>query len=173
LRRVEDSRLLLRWRGAYAEPSLRQSLHGYFAAQGISPERIELRGDCGAEHPLAVYHDVDITLDPHPYSGSTVTFESLWMGVPVVTWPADAMVGRWSAALLGHLGLEPLIAAGPDDYVDRAAALAASAEWRSRLRTTLRQRVMASSLCDGAAKTRQVERLYRAFWRRWCKARNV
>ncbi|MBC7907745.1 MAG: hypothetical protein H7Y60_13515 [Rhodospirillaceae bacterium] len=173
LHRVPHSRLLLRFRDAFADPALRRQLHDFFAGRGIGADRLDLRGDCGADHPLAIYREVDITLDPHPFSGSTVTFESLWMGVPVVSWPGDAMVGRWSAALLGAVGLRDLIASGAEDYVARAAALAAQSERRDALRADLRPRIAASSLCDGPAKTRQIERLYRAFWRRWCNERTV
>ncbi|HLN23592.1 MAG TPA: hypothetical protein VK558_06375 [Patescibacteria group bacterium] len=167
LRRVAESRLLLRWRDAYDDPVLCQDLRNFFSARGISADRLELRGRADG-HPLNIYNDVDITLDSYPFSGSTVSLESLWMGVPVITWSGAGMVGRWSAALLNAVGLGHLVATDGADYIERAAALAAAEDFRDGLRLTLRDRVATSPLCYGPGKCRQVERLFRAIWRRWC-----
>ncbi len=170
LRRVDGASLLLKWRDAYGDPDLQRELYRFFSARGIAADRLDLRG--GTEgNPLAVYHDVDITLDPHPISGSTVSFESLWMGVPVITWPGDTMIGRWTAAMLPFLGLGHLVTGSGDDTIAQAAALAAQPDIRARLRESLRGCVGRSALCDGVARTRQIERLFRAFWRRWCELR--
>ena len=50
--------------------------------RGVSAEQVEImpwRPDI-AEH-LALYHRVDIALDPFPYNGGTTTCHALWMGV--------------------------------------------------------------------------------------------
>ena len=53
---------------------------------------------------------MDVALDPIPYGGATTTAEALWMGVPVVSLQGEGMVGRISASLLHHAGLERWIA---------------------------------------------------------------
>jgi predicted O-linked N-acetylglucosamine transferase (SPINDLY family) len=108
-------------------------------------------------------------LDPFPFTGSTTTFEALWMGVPVVTLRGDRMAGRWSASMLRALGLEELIADTPGGYAEIAAGLAQDAGRLAGLRGSLRERVAGSALCDGRGRARQVERIYRALWRRWCR----
>ena len=45
---------------------------------------------------------------PIPYGGATTTAEALWMGVPVISLLGTGMVGRLSASLLHHAGLEYL-----------------------------------------------------------------
>ena len=167
LKAVPRSRLVLRHRDAYADPACQESVSAAFAGHGIAPGRIDFRG-APQDHPLAIYHDVDVTLDPFPFSGSTVTFESLWMGVPVVTLPGDTMIGRWSAAILSAIGQSNCVAADKKQYVDIAVALAENQTRLNTLRCQLRGRVQSSSLCNGRRKTVQVERLFRAAWVRFC-----
>ena len=60
---------------------------------------------------------MDVALDPIPYGGATTTAEALWMGVPVISLKGEGMVGRLSASLLHHSGLEHWIANNIDSYI--------------------------------------------------------
>ena len=51
-----------------------------------------------------------------------------------------------------------------DEFVARAAALAGDLDRLRDLRATLRQRIGASSLCDGPAYARNVEAAFRDMW---------
>ncbi|MBF0095421.1 MAG: hypothetical protein HQL34_12880, partial [Alphaproteobacteria bacterium] len=112
-------------------------------------------------------------LDPFPFSGSTTTFEALLMGVPVVTLRGRTMAGNWTAGMLRGLGLDHLTAGTPEAYLALAKGLAADAGARADLRAGLRAHLARSPLCDHLRKTRQIERLYRAVWRRWCFTRSA
>ena len=90
------------------------------------------------------------------------------MGVPVVTLTGDTVASRWSASILHALKLDDLIADTPDRFVARAAALASDAERLKTMRAVLRDRIRSSPLIDGRLRARQIERVYRAVWRRWC-----
>ena len=85
LQQVPDSCLLLKSK-QFADDHVRQRFLDLFSACGIAAERMRLlpRVASTAGH-LAVYHQVDIGLDPFPYNGTTTTCEALWMGVPVIT----------------------------------------------------------------------------------------
>lgn len=169
MHQVPGSRLALKYRNLYGVPGLRRRMVDAFAGLGIAADRLDFRAsvDSSPDH-MDGYRSIDIALDPFPFCGSTTTYEALWMGVPVVTLPAAFMVGRWSASMLKAVGLEEMIATDPADYVAICRALAAEPQRLAELRSGLRGRVAASSLCDGARKARQLERLYRAMWRRWC-----
>lgn len=169
LKRVPDSRLLFRFRDHYRSSILRDRVMTALTGAGIDPSRIEILVRETPDAPgLSLYNRIDIALDPVPFTGSTSTFEALWMGVPVVTLSGETMVGRWSSSMLKAVGLEALVAGTPAGYAEVAARLALDPEQLAVLRAELRQRVSGSPLCDGPRRVRQLERLFRAFWRRWC-----
>jgi len=80
-----------------------------------------------------------------------------------------------SAGILGCVGLDELIAADEADYVDRATALASNPDRLRDLRRSLRDRVAASPLCDGAGFTADMEQVIRTMWCAWVdeRAENV
>ncbi len=147
LNAVPDSRLLLTADG-FGDASTIARCQKKFAASGIAPSRLDLRATAPHEDALATYNEIDIALDPHPYSGCLTTCEALWMGVPVLTWPGKTFAGRHSASFLTTVGLRDWIADGPEDYVrvltDKCSDLSALND----LRLGLRDRVAASPLCD-------------------------
>jgi predicted O-linked N-acetylglucosamine transferase (SPINDLY family) len=65
--------------------------------------------------------------------------------------------------------LPELIAESPDDYIRIATLLAADADRRDELRSTLRARMLASPLMDAAGFAKEVEAAYRYMWRTWCE----
>ncbi len=173
LARVPGSRLVLKYRSYYRSAALRERIEEVFLRAGVAADRLDLGGDheTMGDH-LANYSRVDIALDPTPFTGSTTTFESLWMGVPVVTLCGDFMAARWSASILHRVGLDDLVAQTPDAYVSCAVHLAADTDRLRQLRGSLRADVAASILCNGPAMTRHYQRLLRAMWRKWCKSLN-
>ena len=56
-----------------------------------------------------------------------------------------------------------------DEYVRKAIELTRDLQRLSELRQGLRQRMLASRLCDAPAFVRQLEDVYRGLWQRWVK----
>ncbi len=169
LNAVPRSRLLLKTR-SFNDPQVAEAWRSRFVAAGLAAERLEIRGRSRtvAEH-LAHYGEVDLALDPFPYTGSTTTCEALWMGVPVVSLRGSSYVGRMTASLVKTIGAEELIADSPAEYVAIARNLAADAPRLAAYRRSLRDAMAASSICDGPAYTRALEQLYRGMWQRVCE----
>jgi predicted O-linked N-acetylglucosamine transferase (SPINDLY family) len=171
LERVPGSRLVLRYFNQFQAGPLRERVLAAMGSHGIEAARIDWGGtDTSAAGHLAQYATVDVALDPFPFTGSTTTFEALWMGVPVVSLIGHSVVSRWTYAMLRQVGLGELGAATPDAYVEIAARLAADRERLTQLRSSLRATVSASALCDARRTTRHLERAQRAVWRRWCRS---
>lgn len=167
LRAVPDSRLLLKARPLH-DPALRDRIRARFAAAGVEPDRLDLRGWSSHSAMLAEYGDMDVALDPRPFSGGLTSCEALWMGVPMVTWPGDTPAGRQSAHFLTLLGLPDLVARSAPEYVEIAAGLIRDPARLAGLRAGMRERMMASPLLDGAGFARGLEDALRGEWRRWC-----
>jgi len=167
LQAVPASRLLLKSINL-SDPVVRRRLEEAFAAHGIGRDRLELRGPSSHAAMFEEYGDVDIALDPFPFTGGITSCEALWMGVPIVTMPGERPVSRQTAGLLKVLGLNELIAGDEEEYVRIAVALASDAERLLGLRTGLRPRMTASPLCDSAGMMRRVETAYRRLWQEWC-----
>jgi predicted O-linked N-acetylglucosamine transferase (SPINDLY family) len=134
---------------------------------GIGADRLELLGYGSHVQTFAAYAEVDIALDPFPFSGCATSLDALWMGVPVVTRIGETMVSRQTASLLTSLELQDLIAENADDYVHRALDLANDAARRRDLRTTLRERVR-TKLCDVDRHAQELSVALREAWRLWC-----
>jgi len=170
LRRVPAARLLMKGKGG-ADIVLREQLYRAFAARGIAPHRIEMAAfSARADDHLAQYRRVDLALDTFPYNGVTTTLEALWMGVPVVAMAGRHSVARQGVSILGAVGLEALVAASPEAYLALAVGLATDPERLAALRRGLRERLLASPLCDAVGFARRLEGLYRQLWRRACGA---
>jgi protein O-GlcNAc transferase len=162
LREVPGSRLLLKG-GHPDDHGLREGVLSRFAAAGAEVSRVEfLARTKSIEEHLALYRRVDVALDPFPYNGTTTTCEALFMGVPVVTLAGETHAGRVGVSLLRCIGEEGLIARDEDEYV----RLASGAVGRGR--AELRQKLLASPLCDGPGFARRMEAALRGAWAAWC-----
>lgn len=153
---VPDSRLMLKWRTLVDEP-LCAAIRKAFAQRGIDPQRLELRPASFHVDVLKEYADIDIALDPFPFTGGLTSCEALWMGVPVVTWPQSRVVSRQTFAFLSAIGLPELAAQDADEYVRIAISLAGDPGRLVALRSEMRTKMQASPLMDVAGFTRQLE----------------
>ncbi|KIL99047.1 TPR domain protein putative component of TonB system [Paramagnetospirillum magnetotacticum MS-1] len=167
LHRVPGSRLVLKW-PHLAWKEVASPLREAFAAQGIDPDRLELRGNSPPSQLLAEYGDVDIALDPFPYCGAFTSCEALWMGVPVVTLAGPRPFSRQSLALLSAMGLEGDLARFDlAEYEDLAVSLAANLPRLEELRRELRP-AMRRTIGDSAAHLAALEQVFRQVWTAWC-----
>ena len=148
LLKVPHLRILLK-SPAFASQSVKQRLLRVFDANDVDPSRITLleRSPDTQSH-LSTYHQIDFTLDTFPYNGTTTTFESLYMGCPVITMKGQCHRSRVSSSILTHLGHPEWIASNPESYIDRAADLASSPAFLLEIRRSLRAELLESPLCD-------------------------
>jgi len=167
LLRAPQCRLTLK-AAAFEARSTCESVLNRFSAHGVASTRIDLRPFTSAPQMMQEYADVDVVLDPFPYNGATTTCDALAMGLPSVTLAGATMAGRQGEAILTACGLADWVARTPNDYVERALKAADAGLGGPQERDELRQRFLASPLCDAPRFARALEALYRKAWRRWC-----
>jgi len=157
LRAVPEATLRLRGSGLDDPETARWLLHERFGAHGVEHDRIELQGFGSHVDTLAAYADIDVALDPFPFSGCATSCDALWMGVPVVTLAGETLVSRQSASLLSSVGLGEFATLSRDDYIATAVRLAGDVALRARLRTELRDRAR-EGFADAESFAREFER---------------
>lgn len=157
LSRVPGSRLYLKSL-SLGDVSVKQDVLAKFAEEGVAPERVILKvvTSTPLEH-LQEYAQVDIAFDTFPYHGTTTTCEALWMGTPVITLAGSTHVSRVGVSLLQNVGCAELIAYSPEDYIEKAVALAQAPQKLINLRENLRAMMAGSPLMDAAGVTHELE----------------
>lgn len=166
LQRVPGSRLLLKYRG-FDNPPVQVRFRELFAQCGIGPERLELVAPSLHLGLLEAYNQVDVGLDPFPYSGGITTCEALWMGVPVITCPGATFASRHSQTHLSNAGQAQFVARDFDHYVELAVEWAQDLPRLAAVRAGLRAQLAASPLCDAPRYAQNFQQLMRNAWRRW------
>lgn len=161
MQQLPESRLVLKWK-SYGDPETAAQLLFRCAVWGLPPQRVELRPASSYEQLLAEYGDIDIALDPFPFSGAMTTCEALGMGVPVVTLRQLRPVSRQSHAILCSLGLETLSASTPRSYRALVLKLAADEPLRRQLRSDLPRLLRNAATANRARLAEILEAFFRS-----------
>lgn len=170
LNAIPDSRLLLKG-AAYRSEYICRRIADQFDAYGIERQRLSFEAFTPPPEAFQTYNEIDIVLDPWPFSGCTTTCEALWMGVPVVTLPQQTEASRHTASFLTALGMVEGIAHNDQHYKEIAVSLAQDEERRAYLRQNLREDFLNSAACDAEGCGRHLSAFIRSAWREWCGER--
>jgi len=160
---VPDSRLRL-----LVDRAFSTAVAARFSRYGIDPSRLEMVYRGKRSSYLASFGGIWVHLDTFPYNGHTTTCDALWMGVPTVSMAGATHVQRAGYSVLSAVGLSNLVANSPEQYLQIATYLANDRSRLTDLRQSLRSRLQASPLGDAAGLAREIEKVFRAEWHRWC-----
>ena len=136
-------------------------------AREVSRERlIFARRSKGMEQHLARLGLADLGLDTRIYNGHSMTADTLWAGVPVLTLCGGHFASRVAESLLRAVGLEELAAKTPEELRERILRLGRCAQERQALRDKLRHNLTRWPLFDTERHTRHVEEALRTMVQR-------
>jgi len=167
LRTVTESKIIVK-HFALDEAFLRDALVGRFVAQGVAQDRVVCMGSSERRDHLLAFGNVDISLDPFPHNGGASTWESLYLGVPVIAKLGNGPTSRSAAAILKGVGLDDWIADDGDGYVAIAQKYASMPSYLEKLRADLPAKIANSPAGNVSIYTQKVEAGYRQFWRDYC-----
>lgn len=163
---VPNSRLFLK-SGPYDSAELREHILDVLKANGVEAERVRFEGQSHHFELFERYNEVDVALDPWPYSGGLTTCEAMLMGVPVVTLPGPTFAGRHSATHLVNAGMPELVVNSWDEYRARVLDLISDLNSLSTIRQHLRQILLESPVCNGEKFAGHLASALRAIWQRY------
>ena len=134
LRAVPASRLVI---SACPDFEYASKIKEFFLNKGISIDRIEPRPRMSLRNFLESMNDIDIALDPFPYTGGVTTYHTLSQGVPTITLEGNTEYERNCAAILREAGLSDWIAQTPQEYVTKAISFSHQRDLLGALRNSL------------------------------------
>jgi predicted O-linked N-acetylglucosamine transferase (SPINDLY family) len=167
MRAVPGSKIVVKHL-ALDDAFLRDGLIGRFVAHGVPQDRVFCMGSTRRREHLEAFENIDISLDPFPQNGGISTWESLYMGVPVIAKLGKGTSSRGAGAILKACGLDDWVAEDDEGYVAIAQKFASMPSYLEKLRAELPATVANSPAGDVVIYTQRVEAAYRQFWRDYC-----
>jgi predicted O-linked N-acetylglucosamine transferase (SPINDLY family) len=162
LRRLPNVRLQLM---ALPDEETAQRIRAALEQQGVAAERIRTLPRLARAQYWQMFGEVDIALDPFPYTGGATSCDALWMGLPVVTLAGSFGFARTAATVLANASLAELVAEDAEQYLTIAQRLALDLPALARLRADMRARLARSPLLDATGFVAALEGAYREAWR--------
>ena len=165
LQKINNSKLLLKYKNYY-DYELKKKWLKKFKKYGINPNRFILlaHNSTDPDH-LAFYNQIDITLDPFPFNGATSTFESLLMGVPVISINGETFVSRVSSTILKQCQQDEFVCDSYDDYILNAIRASQLTKNGRIKREKIRQMLLNSPLLNHKEYAMQVVTAYLDIWK--------
>lgn len=75
----------------------------------------------------------DVLVDSIPFGGCNTSFSAFGMGIPIVTFPARLINGRFTYGLYKKMGIMDLVANSNEEYIELAIKVANNAEFRKTI----------------------------------------
>ena len=120
-----------------------------FLSKGIKEEQIVfLEREKKIEDHLNLYNKAHAALDTFPYPGVTTSYESLVMGVPVLTMQGFNFNSRCGESINKNINMDELISSDDDDYVAKAKSLISDEKLNEKYGIKLRDKALKSPLFD-------------------------
>ena len=168
LRIIPSSQLFLKHR-SFEKEEICQHFLKQFENMGISNHRLIFSGFTqDIKQYLNTYNLVDIALDPIPFGGGTTTYESIWMGVPVLTMVGNTIMGRLTGSIMTRLGLTEFVTGSAKNYVSKAQELSSDLTKLSEIRMNLRSSAQ-EHIFNAKQYVEELEEACRNIWVNHCQ----
>jgi Tfp pilus assembly protein PilF len=161
---VPRSRLILKHIGL-KDPEVRRDVTARLEAAGAPAGSVLCEPpEPSIQEVLPLYNRVDIALDTFPFNGATTLCDVLVMGVPAVGLRGSTSAARVGLSILTAVGLMELCASDEEGYVRAAVDLSQDVERLRALRSGLRERFLASEVCNATGGAARLTDIIRSAW---------
>jgi protein O-GlcNAc transferase len=144
-----DSNLILKNSTGENLKRLNEILLDKFKSEKVDIKKITiLLPTSTREEHLYCYNQIDLALDTFPYPGVTTTFESILMGVPVLTKKGFNFNSRCGESINLNLGMQEFIAENEEDYFKKAIEIQTKKNFLYELKLNLRNKFLKSDLSN-------------------------
>jgi len=165
LKRVENSKLFLKAK-QLDNLKMAENIRKKFQKNEVSAEKIITEGRSKTrEEMLKKYNQIDIALDPFPYSGITTSLEANWMGVPLLTKKGNNFYSRTGVSINKNLGMEDWIANNEKDYISKAISKVSDLKKLFQIKKELRNKFLKSPLSNTKQYAKHFENCLNLIWK--------
>ena len=165
LKRVENSKLFLKAK-QLDNLIIVENIKKKFQKNGISTEKIITEGQSKTRgEMLKKYNQIDIALDPFPYSGVTTSLEANWMGVPLLTKKGNSFYSRIGTSINKNLEMEDWIANDEKDYILKAISKTSDLKKLFQIKSELRNNFLKSPLSNAKQYAKNFENCLNSMWK--------
>lgn len=163
LKRVDGSVLWMLEDNRTAANNLRREA----GKRNVDPNRLVFAKRMPAAEHLARHRAADLFIDSLPCNAGATASDALWMGLPVLTRPGEALASRMAASLLSAVNLPKLIVATAEEYESLAVELATNPRRLKEIKTELDRNRLTAPLFDAPLFTRHLEDAYLQMYERY------
>ena len=144
-----ESKLILKNPVSLIDEKAKEILIKKFENEKVDINKIEFveRKKTMTEH-LETYNQIDLALDTFPYPGVTTSFQSILMGVPVLTMKGYNFNSRCGESINRNLGFEDFISEDEVDYFNKAVKFKNNKQKLFDIKKNLRNIALKSNLFD-------------------------
>ena len=144
-----NSKLILKNSLHFNEKKVNEILLEKFAKENVDLNKIEIlsRTKTAQQH-IESFNNIDLSLDTFPYPGVTTSFQSILMGVPVLTMKGFNFNSRCGESINRNLELDDFIGQDEEDYLKKALLIKSRNQIDELYRNKLRENALKSYLFD-------------------------
>ena len=147
------------------DPYFRKLIINNFEKNNINIDSIIIEGRSNRYEYLDSYNKIDIALDPFPWSGGISSFESIWMGVPVLTKKGEnKFVSHQTESINHNSEMSEWVAKDEEEYLSKAIKFSSNINELAKIRKNLRAKTIKLPSFNGSIFAAE---FHKALWKIW------
>jgi len=168
LKRVPESVLWLYRGSIHKNDNLAvENIVKHVADSGVETSRVIFAMPKSLPEHLKRTALADLALDTRIYNGGAVTSQTLWAGVPVLTFQGRHFASRMASSIISAVGLTEMVTNSLEEYEDFAVRLATQPSELKQIRDKLSVNIHNMPLFDTKLFTHNLEKAYRMMWKNY------